>query len=311
MENVFYYLVFPGFVFTGIAGLLVTWVDRKVTARVHWRKGPPLLQPFWDMIKLLGKEITIPETAKKTGFLLAPLFGLAAITLASTILWMSAVFPQKSFSGDLIVIIYLLTIPAISMIYGGSASGNPFSSVGASREMKLMLAYDLPLLIAIFAVIWRTGMKLSFGEIAAYQQNPAGGTILYTISGVILFIVALMCIQGKLAFVPFDAPEAETEIVEGSALEYSGAALAIIKLTKAMLYFTLPVYVVILFWGGFNFAGIGSGVLSILKVVAVIVLIILIKNTNPRLPIKKVMRFFWGPITILAVIGLILSMNGL
>jgi NADH-quinone oxidoreductase subunit H len=311
MENVFYYLVFPGFVFTGIAGLLVTWVDRKVTARIHWRQGPPLLQPFWDVIKLLGKEITIPETAKKTGFLLAPLFGLVGITLASTILWMSAVFPQKSFSGDLIVIIYLLTIPAISMIYGGSASGNPFSSVGASREMKLMLAYDLPLLIAIFAVIWRTGMKLSFGEIAAYQQNPAGGTILYTISGVILFIVALMCIQGKLAFVPFDAPEAETEIVEGSALEYSGAALAIIKLTKAMLYFTLPVYVVILFWGGFNFAGIGSGVLSILKVVAVIVLIILIKNTNPRLPIKKVMRFFWGPITILAVIGLILSMNGL
>jgi NADH-quinone oxidoreductase subunit H len=311
MENVFYYLVFPGFVFTGIAGLLVTWVDRKVTARIHWRQGPPLLQPFWDVIKLLGKEITIPETAKKTGFLLAPLFGLAGITLASTILWMSAVFPQKSFSGDLIVIIYLLTIPAISMIYGGSASGNPFSAVGASREMKLMLAYDLPLLIVIFAVIWRTGMKLSFSEIAASQQNPAGGTILYSVSGVILFIVALMCIQGKLAFVPFDAPEAETEIIEGSAVEYSGAALAIIKLTKAMLYFTLPVYVVILFWGGFNFAGIGSGVLSILKVVAVIVLIILIKNTNPRLPIKKVMRFFWGPITILAIIGLILSMNGL
>lgn len=311
MENVFYYLVFPGFVFTGIAGLLVTWVDRKVTARVHWRQGPPLLQPFWDMIKLLGKEITIPETAKKTGFLLAPLFGLAAITLASTILWMSAVFPQKSFSGDLIVVIYLLTIPAISMIYGGSASGNPLSAVGAAREMKLMLAYDLPLLITIFAVIWRTDMKLSFSEIAAYQQSAAGGTILYSISGVILFIVALMCIQGKLAFVPFDAPEAETEIVEGSALEYSGAALAIIKLTKAMLYVTLPVYLVILFWGGFNFSGVGSGVLSVLKVVAVIVLVVLIKNTNPRLPIKKVMRFFWGPITILAVIGLILSLNSL
>jgi NADH-quinone oxidoreductase subunit H len=311
MENVFYYLVFPGFLFAGTAGLLVTWVDRKVTARIHWRKGPPILQPFWDVLKLMGKEITVPETAQRTGFLLAPLFGLAAISLASTVLWMALIFPEKAFPGDLIVVIYLLTIPAISMIYGGSASGNPLSSVGASREMKLILAYDLPLLITIFAVIWKAGFTINLAEIVAYQQSAEGEPILYSLSGVILTVVALLCIQGKLAFVPFDAPEAETEIIEGAALEYSGAALAILKLTKAMMYFTLPVYMVILYWGGMNFSSIGSGVLSILKAIVFIVLIILIKNTNPRMRIKQILKFFWLPVTILAIIGLILSMNGL
>ncbi len=309
MENVLYYLVFPGLLFTGVAGLLVTWVDRKVTARVHWRKGPPLLQPFYDFVKLMGKEITVPETARKTGFLLAPLFGLAAVSLASTILWMSLLFPEKGFSGDLIVVIYLLTIPAISMIYGGSASGNPLSAVGASREMKLILAYDLPLLITIFAVLWKTGLTLNLSEIVTAQQSE--GAVLYSISGVLLFIVGLMCVQGKLAFVPFDAPEAETEIVEGAALEYSGPALAILKLTKAMMYFTLPVYMVILYWGGMNFSNFWSGFGSIMKVVAIIVLIVVIKNTNPRMRIKGIMKWFWGPMTIIAIIGLILSMNGL
>jgi NADH-quinone oxidoreductase subunit H len=195
------------------------------------------------------------------------------------------------------------------MIYGGSASGNPLSAVGASREMKLILAYDLPLLITIFAVIFRAGGTIKLSEIVSYQDMY--GTFLYSISGVILFIVALFCIHGKLAFVPFDAPEAETEIVEGSALEYSGPALALIKITKAMLYFTLPVYLLILFWGGMNFSSVGSGIVSILKFVAIIVLIILIKNTNPRMRIRQLMKFFWGPMTILAIIGLILSMNGL
>jgi NADH-quinone oxidoreductase subunit H len=175
--------------------------------------------------------------------------------------------------------------------------------------MKLILAYDLPMLITVFAVIWKAGMTLNLSKIVEYQQTNS--PILYSFSGVFLFLAALMCIQGKLGLVPFDAPEAETEIVEGSLLEYSGPALAIQKLTKAMLYFTLPVYMVILYWGGMNFGTVGSGIWSIAKVIIIIVLIILVKNTNPRVRIKQIMKFFWGPITIMAIIGLILSMNGL
>ena len=73
-----YYLVFPGFLFTAVVGLLTTWVDRKVSARVQWRVGPPWYQPFADTVKLLGKEVIVPAGAKRTGFLLWPVVGLAA-----------------------------------------------------------------------------------------------------------------------------------------------------------------------------------------------------------------------------------------
>ena len=99
------YLIFPGFLFTAVAGLLATWVDRKVTARVHWRVGPPWYQPFADTVKLLGKEVLVPAGAKSTGFLIAPVIGLAAATLASTILWMASLYPESSFVGDSIVVL--------------------------------------------------------------------------------------------------------------------------------------------------------------------------------------------------------------
>ena len=110
------YLIFPGFLFTAVVGLLTTWVDRKVTARIHWRVGPPWYQPFADTVKLLGKEVIVPAGARKTGFLLMPIVGLAAATLASTILWKANLDPGNSFIGDSIVVLYIMTIPAIAMI---------------------------------------------------------------------------------------------------------------------------------------------------------------------------------------------------
>ena len=83
------FLIFPGLLFTAIVGLLTQWVDRKVSARVQWRVGPPWYQPFADILKLLGKEIVIPEGAKRTGFLLAPVAGLAAVGVVSTMLWLA------------------------------------------------------------------------------------------------------------------------------------------------------------------------------------------------------------------------------
>ena len=93
------FLIFPGLLFTAIVGLLTQWVDRKVSARVQWRVGPPWYQPFADILKLLGKEIVIPEGAKRTGFLLAPLAGLAAVGVVSTMLWLANI-SDAGFVGD-------------------------------------------------------------------------------------------------------------------------------------------------------------------------------------------------------------------
>jgi len=306
MLYISYLLVF-GFLATTIIGLLASWIDRKVTARLQYRVGPPLWQPLVDIIKLLGKETLMPKGALKLNFFAAPVIGLSSVILVSAVLWMNALQPVKTFVGDIIVVLYLLTIPSISIIMGGFASRNPLASIGASREMKLILSYELPFVLAVLVPVIQSGYCLRLGEITLHQLQH--GVVLASFSGVLSFIVVIMCIQAKLALVPFDIPEAETEIVSGPLVEYSGAPLALYKLMKNMLLFTLPFFLIILFMGGINLNGIGV-VYGILKYVGLLVLITIIRNTNPRVRIDQAMRFFWGPMTIIAIAAVILALLG-
>jgi NADH-quinone oxidoreductase subunit H len=307
LSMVVYFLIFPGLLFTAVIGLLTTWIDRKVSARVQWRVGPPWYQPFADILKLLGKEIVVPEGARRTGFLLAPLAGLAAVTIVSMMLWLVNL-RGTGFVGDLIAVIYLLTIPSIGMIIGASASSNPLASVGASREMKLILAYELPFVIAIFTAVSKISpMSLRLDAILQYQE--ANGVLLGHPSCIIAFIVALLCMQAKLTYPPFDIPEAETELMDGTHMEYSGPILGAVKLTQAMMLFTLPIFFITLFWGGLELSGWGL-LYTIVKYVIIVTVAILIKNTNPRVRIDQAVRFFWGPVTVLAIIGIILALAG-
>ncbi len=308
IKNLFYFLIFPGFIFTAVVGLLAGWVDRKVTARIQWRMGPPWYQNFIDIIKLLGKETIVPKTGSKTMFLLSPLFGIASVTLVSTLIWVANIWPERTFIGDFIVVLYFLTIPAIGVILGGFASGNPLASLGASREMKLILSYELPFILAIAVPVIKTGNAIRIGDILQFQA--VNGIVVGSISGVIALIVAILCMQAKLSLVPFDMPEAETEIMSGAYIEYSGSALAMYKLTRAMMLFTVPMLLVIMFMGGIKLQGL-SILWGILKYVALLVIIVLIRNTNPRIRIDQAVKFFWGPVTALATIGVVLAFMGL
>ena len=298
----FNFLIFPGFLFTTIVGLAASWIDRKVTARIQWRVGPPWYQPLIDLVKLSIKEITVPRPASKGLFFLAPLIGLSAVTLVSTLIWLVNIDPvSKGFSGDIIVIMYLLTLPAIAIILGASASGNPLASLGASREIKMVMAYELPFIICLIVPVIKSHGLLRLSDIINYQS--ANGSFIASLSGIIAFIVMIFCMQAKLGLVPFDASEAETEIMGGVLIEYSGMLLAIFKLTKAMLMVALPLFLITLFWQGFNF-------LSIWKYVILLVIIVLIRNTNPRVRVDQAVRFFWGKMTLLAVFAVLLAMIG-
>jgi len=306
MINIVYFLFF-GFLLTAIIGLFASWVDRKVTARVQYRVGPPLLQPLIDIVKLLGKETTIPSGASKVMFLGAPVVGLASVALVSTLLWGNAININNAFLGDLIVAVYLFTIPSISIMFGGFVSRNPLASLGASREMKLILSYELPFVLAVAVPVIKSGFSIKLGEIVAYQvQNGAVGG---SISGILAFLVAILCVQAKLGLVPFDIAEAETEIVGGTLIEYSGPALAIYRLTKNMLLCALPFFVVVLFFSGIRFNGLNA-LYGLLKYVGVVALITVIRNTNPRVRIDQAIRFFWGPVTVMAIIAVLLAFKG-
>jgi NADH-quinone oxidoreductase subunit H len=299
----FSYLIFPGFVFTAVVGLFLTWIDRKVTARIHWRVGPPWYQPYADFLKLLLKETIIPEGSSKVLFLLAPLLGLVAMSILAVMLFSMNFNPSGTFVGDLIVIVYLLALPPLGIMIGGSVSKNSLASVGVSREMTQYFAYELPFLITIAAVILKAGGSVRFGDIVLAQQ--ANGPFLYSISGVIGAIVILLSTQAKLGFVPFDIPEAEQEIMAGPYIEYSGVALAMYKIVRAMMLFLLPLFLISLLWGGF------ADWWAIPKFLLIVVLIVLMKNTNPRIKIDQALRFFWIGVGALSIIGLVLAVYGL
>jgi NADH-quinone oxidoreductase subunit H len=159
IKTLFNYFVFPGLLFSVTMGLLAGWVDRKVTARIQWRVGPPWYQNFVDIIKLFGKETIVPGAGKIT-FLLSPYLGFLSLLLAATILGQALVSPGEGFSADLIVVLYLLTIPAISLIIGASSSRNPLASIGASREIKLLLGYELPFILSVVTVIIKSQVNL-------------------------------------------------------------------------------------------------------------------------------------------------------
>jgi len=306
MITLFYFLFF-GVLVTTVLALFSSWLDRKVTARVQYRVGPPLMQPLLDIVKLLGKETLIPAGASRIAFLGAPMIGLSSVFLVSTLLWMNDINPAKTFLGDLIVVVYLLAIPSISLMLGGFASRNPYASLGASREMKLILSYELPFLLAVMVPVIQSGFSVRLGDILGYQAQH--GAVIGSASGVLAFIVVVLCVQAKLGLVPFDVAEAESEIIGGPLIEYSGAGLALYKLTKNLLLFVLPFFVMILFLGGLRFEGVRV-LNGILKYAGLVALITVIRNTNPRVRIDQAVKFFWGPMTVLAVIAVVLAFMG-
>jgi len=297
MKILFNYLVFPGIMSALAAGIIASWIERKVTARVQWRVGPPLLQPLYDIMKLFIKENVIPENANAATFFAAPLISFACAGLAATLAGMAAFYPSSGFTGDVFVMVYLLTIPPLAVVMGGAASANPLASLGSSREMKLILSYELVFWISIVVVLVKTGGVTGMAAIMSHSSAPAA----WSVSGAIAFVLALVSMQAKLGRVPFDVAEAETEITSGPYIEYSGPLLGFFKMSQFLLLVALPLFISEIFLGKAN----------ALKYVVLLVVVILAENTNPRLKITQCLRLFWFILFPLSIIALILALAGL
>ncbi|MCM8815500.1 MAG: NADH-quinone oxidoreductase subunit H [Candidatus Omnitrophica bacterium] len=289
-----------GFISFSIIGIMSGWLDRKITARLQWRVGPPWWQNFADFIKLTGKETVIPEGANQFLFLLAPVVGVFAVTVTGAILLSSVFF--NPIRWDLFIFIYLLMIPSVVIFLAGSSSGNVLASIGAGRELRLLLSYELPFIIALLVPVIKSG-SAQIQQILVYQLEN-GANIGY-VSGTIAFIVALLAFQGKLGYVPFDVSEAETEIAAGTFIEYSGFPLALFKLMRWILLSVGISFLVIYFMAGFRNAVAGA-----LKYVGILILIVLIKNTNPRLRTDQILKFSWGWLTMFGFVAVIFALMG-
>jgi formate hydrogenlyase subunit 4 len=260
-------------------------IIRKLTARVQSRQGPPIIQPYFDLLKLLGKENMSADG--NWAFKLAPMMAFASIV--AVIAFMPFGFQANALNGsaDIITIIYLLTLGGVSVMLGALSSRNTFASIGASREMITMIMVE-PVLAMTF-ILGALKMR-SLGIDASIAGISAGG---YGWSVFLMLAVYLMALQAFVARQPFDITEAEIEILEGPFIEYSGPNYALFKyymMLKQMFYASLFVMVFA------PFINTGFYVLNLLAQLAgvalVFVIIALLGSTNPRLRIDQAIRYY-------------------
>jgi NADH-quinone oxidoreductase subunit H len=303
-------LVFPGFVFLTVFALAAEYVDRKVCARLQNRIGPPWFQPVADLIKLAAKEDIVPELADKSIFKNTPLVALASTVTAMVYIPVWGHKALFSFEGDVIVVLYLLTIPTMTFFLGGWYSRSVFSMLGAARSIMQLFAYEIPLFLSILAPSLLAN-SWSLSSVSEYYiRHPA--YMAFNVIGLVLSVVALL---GKLERVPFDIPEAETEIVAGSFTEYSGRRLALFRLAISieMIVGASLIAAVFLPFGLGLAPGLGF-VLYLLKVLVIVSLISLFRSLAARLRIDQMINFCWkvaAPLAFLQVLINLVAKGGL
>ncbi len=306
-----------------IFGLFYKGIDRKLSAHMQGRIGPPFRQPFRDVAKLFTKENIIPDHAIPWIFNLIPLIGLIATISILLYLPLGGFPPLFASGGDVIVILYLLIIPSLALVIGGFSSGSPYAIIGAQREMATMIAYEFPLAVLIITVAWNLLQKgitnvFSFSTIAtAPVWNQVAGPLGFIGFAILLFVLLLVT-PAELSKIPFDSPEAETELAGGLLVEYSGRNLAMYYLTDGVKTVVMASIIVALFfpYNLSTFIGLGSysGIIIdvlfyLLKVFLVILFsVTLIRVAIARLKIDQIVYTYWVPLTLASLVGLILVM---
>lgn len=307
--------IFPGGLFALMVAMFFKGLDRRVEARLQRRVGPPLTQPWIDIAKLLTKETLIPKTACRPAFLLAPVFGFTGMAVCAAFIPVPGVFDGLFNMGDLLVIFYLLPIPAMAIMLGGSASSSPFGAMGFSREMLMMLAYETPLLMILLAVAMLTGKAMngsawgaefSLLNIVALQEQV--GSFGYNPVMIPALLAYLIFLPGTMGVPPFDIPEAETEIIEGPLLEYGGPLLALFQVMSALKTFVvLGLGVALFFPGTISDIWIVNLIWFLLKCLVLMLLsLTLVKSAMGRFRIDQAFRFYVIVPTALALCSLIL-----
>jgi NADH-quinone oxidoreductase subunit H len=250
-EAAFTLLIYPGLLFLYLCGWASEWIDRRVTARLQGRVGPPWFQPLADTLKLLAKEDVLPDAATEWVCALTPIVSLAAVLTANLYIPVGCV-AAASFEGDLIVVLFLLSVPALAYFVAGWASGGVYSILGGSRSLLQYFSYEVPFLMALSGPAILSG-SWSISAIAAYQSRTVWAALVQPLG----FGLAILGLIGKLKREPFDIPKAKSEVGAGPLTEFSGRKLALWDMTLMIQTVVGMFLLVNAFLGG---AGSGVGV---------------------------------------------------
>lgn len=280
---------------------LLEGVMRKLTALLHSRIGPPIHQPYLDILKLLGKEEIV--SSESWLFRWTPIISFAAVIVLGLLSPIAAA-PPLGFAGEIIVFVYLISFSGVMVMMSGASSESPYGLVGSAREMMMILTVEPVMAIALITA----GVKaksMMFSEIIEWQLSHN-----LSISMVIVGITLFLAIVAQLAKLPFDIVEADQEIMEGPFVEQTGPKLALFKwgfYAKELIFASIFISV-FLPWPHFGIFLVDLIVLLV-KVLILLVLVGVVHVVNPRLRIDQSVRFF-GILIFISFIGLTFALIG-
>jgi NADH-quinone oxidoreductase subunit H len=286
-------IVWPGLIGGALLGWLFLWLARKLTARLQGRFGPPFYQPFFDFVKLLGKETVVPVGVSEPIFYALPLVSLMSGVFALALIPVPG-NPIRPFAGDLIVLLYMLEVPALCDVLAGYSSRSLYGQVSAVREAILSLGYNLPFLAGLIALAMHA-QSFNLAQLAVASPHwvrwVAGAAF-------------LLALPARLKSNPFSIVNAEQEIVSGTRTEYNGAPLALFELAHALEFVALMGLFVAVF-----VPAIGQPAAAWLEYIAVSIVLVglltVVAAVTPRLRVNQAFSFYWSWGALLAVVSLV------
>ena len=286
--------------------LSLTWLERKALARIQQRIGPMrvgpfgLLQPIADALKLVVKEDIMPAWVDKPIYWLAPL----AVFVPSFLVWVAVPFSSnlvlRNMDLGLLYILAMSVISIIGLIMAGWASANKYGVMGGLRSAAQLISYEIPLIVIAMTIAMLAG-TLNLTDIAVGQGYQ--WYILLQPMGAAIFLLAGLAEVGRS---PFDIFQAESELVGGPFIEYSGAHWSIFFLAEYMNTFLVAALVTIFFLGGWSGPFLPEVLWFLIKCYAVILVIFWLRGTLPRLRIDQLMAFGWQALVPLSFLNFVL-----
>jgi NADH-quinone oxidoreductase subunit H len=334
------------FAFTALFTLFALYSERKISAFIQDRLGPMevgkygSLQAFADILKMLQKEFIIPTAADKILFVLAPIIIFVSVYLGFAALpWAPGLVPS-SLNLGLFYIFAILSIETLGILMAGWGSNNKYALLGSMRSVAQMVSYEIPAGISVLSVVM-ISQTLNLQEITIRQgiltTEPVnflgiwdvkvyGGILAWNIFQaphlIVAYIIYFIASLAECNRAPFDIPEAESELVGGFHVEYSGLRFAFIFLAEYSMMFLVGMIGVVLFLGGWNSplpnissvslatwtTGMGWGIFWVLiKTCCVVAMQIWLRWTLPRLRVDQLMSFCWKVLTPLAFLCMLIS----
>ncbi len=295
-----------------LVDIFLVWVERKVVARFQDRLGPNrvgpfgLIQPFADIVKLLIKEDITPDGADRVVYNLAPIMSLMSVLLLWAIIPLAPVILGVDLNVGALYIIAAGAIGTLSIIMAGWASNNKYALIGAFRQVAVLVSFEVPM---IATMLIPTILAGSMGMNAIIEKQDVWFVVMAPMAAVVFMVAAI----AELGRAPFDLNEAESEIVAGFHIEYTGMKVGLFYAGELLHAFTFGGFWAILFFGGYRFFGLErlgplvAAVILLGKAMFGYWVIMWVRYTVMRIRIDHMLAFNWKFLTPLAFVLLMLT----